>query len=143
MGWGIKKANKAINSIEPRKPNKVNFGTRGRMDEPNIDKVFNKPKQDIEGYDYKEADHSNKGSLRKEKSWKEANDIATNPKLSEAEKKFQLQQMINAERIHQNKFKPDTERKNFLRDKMLNKNQPDKLGESMEKYTDGSWRTRE
>lgn len=138
MGWSIKRANKAIGSVEPKKSyksaDKVSYGTRGRNENVQIPH-----KQEIDGYDYKSVTED-KGSLRKNKAWGEANDIAKNPDLSEAEKKFQLQQMINSERMHQNKFKPDTDRKNYLRDQRLGKTNKTK---DFEQYTDGSLRTKD
>jgi hypothetical protein len=137
MGWAASKVNKAIKSTNPEQTSRVSFGTRGRNELP----PSNKPpiERPIEGYDYKPEDHSNKGHLRREKLRKEANSIYESSELSQDEKKFQLQRLIDSEKIHQNKFKPDTERKNYLRDQRLGKT--DKNSQ-FDEYTDGTFRTK-
>lgn len=74
-----------------------------------------------DGTDYVEADHSNKGSLRKEKVRQQARDIVANPKLDDDTKKAQIQKLMSAEQLHQSRFNRDKLRNQYLRDKTLNK----------------------
>ena len=128
------KLTKALDQVSIAKQQKLslaeNAPKKPRMDQP------------IDGYDYKPEDHSNKGSLRKEKLRQEAQDIFDNPKLTKDQKSFQLQRMIDTEKIHQNKFKPDKQRKEYLRDRMLNKKSESEMDKRFDKYTDGEYYTK-
>lgn len=138
MGFSLKKANKAFDntSFMVKDSGRVSYGTMGRNERKAVEQV----EQSIEGYDYNPADHSNKGSLRREKRLEEARKINDDSKLSDEQKKFQLQRMIDEERIHQKKFEPDKQRKQYLRDNLLNKNED--LDRRFDKYTDGNYRTK-
>jgi hypothetical protein len=99
------------------------------------------PKQFIEGYDYVPVKEQ-KGSLRREKQRQRGQDIYNDTTLSEDQKRFRLEQLINEEKIHQNKFKPDTERKNRLRERTLGKESDEQLEQRFDKRTDGNWYTK-
>lgn len=121
MGWGkLTKPKKATKTY--KEANKTSFGTRGvneRGRNASNSTGFSEESQEITGYDYKPIEKEL--TLREKKQREKAYNVFNNPNLSEEQKKFQLQQLINEEKIHKNKFKPDKEKKQHLRDRMLNK----------------------
>lgn len=138
---GYSKLTKPAGAI-PNKTSRVSFGTRGR-NEIDPSKMKAPEKQFIEGYDYKPV-NEDKGSLRKNKIREQAKEIAYNKELTQEQKEFRLQQLANSERIHNNQFKPDQEKRRSFRERLLNKEDSNSLtknvnGVSFSRRTDGEY----